>query len=108
MKPFIISCLKKKNVYAGRNHDHMEMTLTSLLIYGLATWRISSILVNEAGPWDVFVRLRALAGIGHDKNRQAVIIPDGFFASILSCIWCCSVWVGLGWMLAKNPSGMIT
>ena len=54
--------------------------------------------MNEAGPWDVFVRLRALAGIGHDKNRQAVIIPDGFFASILSCIWCCSVWVGLGWM----------
>jgi len=74
------------------------MTTTDVLIYGLATWRISSILVNEAGPWDVFVRLRALAGIGHDKNRQAVIIPDGFFASILSCIWCCSVWVGLGWM----------
>ena len=74
------------------------MTATEVLIYGLATWRISSILVHEAGPWDVFVRLRTLAGIGHDKNRQAVIIPDGFFASILSCIWCCSVWVGLGWM----------
>lgn len=74
------------------------MTLTALVIYGLAAWRVASMLVNEAGPGDMFFRLRALAGIGHDDNKIGVIIPDGFFPSILSCIWCCSVWVGFGWM----------
>lgn len=73
------------------------MELTSLLIFGLATWRISSLLVNEAGPGNVFLKLRNLFGFSHDKSKNKAIIPDGFFGELFSCIWCCSLWVGLGW-----------
>ena len=75
------------------------MALLTFIIYGIATWRLSSLLVNEAGPGDIFVHLREFAGIAHDDQKQKTIIPDGFFSGILSCVWCCSVWVGAFWML---------
>lgn len=74
------------------------MELIHFLIFCLATWRTSSLLVNEAGPWDVFLRLRKLMGIQHDQQKRITIIPDGFFASLFSCIWCISLWVGFGWI----------
>jgi hypothetical protein len=55
----------------------------TLLLYSLATWRISSLLVCEDGPADVFKRLRA------------AVCRSPFFSGLLSCVWCCSVWVGL-------------
>lgn len=75
------------------------MTLTALIIYGLATWRLTSMLVNESGPWDIFVHLRELCGITHDELKQKVIIPDGILPGIFSCVWCCSIWVGAFWMI---------
>lgn len=61
----------------------------------MAVWRISSLLVNENGPWNIFVRVREWAGIGHDYNGRAVTFPDRFFAQMLSCVWCTSVWVSI-------------
>lgn len=55
--------------------------------------------VHELGPGDLFFSLRARAGIVHDETRNIAIVPDGFFPGILSCVWCCSVWVGMFWML---------
>ena len=73
------------------------MTLTYFLIYSLATWRIASLLVQEDGPGNVFRRLREAAGIEHDDNGDVYLVPDTFFAGVLSCIWCCSIWVAAGW-----------
>lgn len=73
------------------------MRLVELLVYGLATWRISSLLVDEPGPFRIFVKLRNLTGIQHDMDDNVSIVPDTFFASLLSCVWCTSVWVGLFW-----------
>jgi len=70
-----------------------------VLIYGMATWRIASMFVSELGPGDLFLRLRALVGIVHDDAKQVAMIPDGFFPSLFSCVWCCSVWIGAFWML---------
>lgn len=61
-----------------------------IVVYGLATWRLSSLLVHERGPWDVFVRLRQRFGVGHDEFGVPSSWPDG---SILACIWCTSLWV---------------
>jgi hypothetical protein len=55
----------------------------TLLLYSLATWRISSLLCNEDGPADIFKRLRA------------AVCRSPFLSGLLSCVWCCSVWVGL-------------
>jgi hypothetical protein len=53
-----------------------------VLILGLATWRISHMLVWEDGPWDIF-----------EKYRNA-LEEEFFFDKLFSCVWCLSVWVG--------------
>lgn len=73
----------------------MNLPITHLIVYGMAVWRISSLLVRERGPFNVFVHLRAMAGIQHDDNGLPWIIPDRFFSQLLGCVWCSSVWVGI-------------
>lgn len=75
------------------------MDLTALFLLGLATWRLSYMLVHEDGPGLVFFRLRRRIGIGHDENRHAWMVPERFLPMLLSCIWCTSVWVSAGWVL---------
>lgn len=71
------------------------MEISHLIIYGLATWRISSIIVREDGPFHMFLRVRKMAGIIHDIDGNPIQSPDGFFSELLFCVWCSSVWVGL-------------
>lgn len=74
----------------------VPLSLINFLILSLAVWRISSLLVKEAGPWRVFVWLRERAGITHDADWNPWIIPDRFFAAqLLGCIWCTSLWAGV-------------
>lgn len=75
------------------------MELFSFLVYSLATWRISSLFVNEGGPGNMFLYIREWSGIEHDSDGNKTIIPDGFFPSLLSCIWCSSLWVALFWVV---------
>lgn len=73
------------------------ITWIELVIFGLATWRVSSLIVDEDGPFDIFLRIRKLAGIVHDENGKPLMIPERFFSKLLSCVWCASVWVGFFW-----------
>jgi len=75
------------------------MELTTLLVYVLATWRVASLFVHEAGPGDLFFYMRKFAGIEHDDDKQITIIPDNFLAGVLSCVWCSSLWVAAFWIL---------
>lgn len=68
-----------------------------LIILALATWRISSLFVYETGPWFLFERLRSRAGIYfhmHPKDGPIKITPDTFFAQLLDCLWCFSLYTG--------------
>lgn len=47
-------------------------------------------LVNEAGPFGIFVAVRQLAGIEHDSAGTPNVVPDN---NLLGCVWCLSVWV---------------
>jgi len=77
----------------------LNLHLPELIVLALATWRVSSLLVNEPGPFRIFIRLREWTGITHDEDDEVEMIPDGFFSDLLSCVWCTSVWVGIFWTL---------
>jgi hypothetical protein len=53
-----------------------------LIVGILAVWRLSHLLVSEAGPWDALDRMRRrLAG--------------SIFGGLVNCFYCLSVWVSL-------------
>lgn len=59
----------------------------------LATWRVSSLIAREEGPWEVLTRLRYLLGERYNERSQ----PYGttMISKLAGCIWCNSIWVGL-------------
>lgn len=69
------------------------MPIEHLVVYFIAIWRIANLFVSEAGPWNIFRRIREWAGIGHDNAGVPYMIPDGFMGQLFSCIWCFSIWV---------------
>ena len=69
----------------------MEIGVAELVVGAAAVWRISHLLHAEDGPWDVFTRLRKLAG------NSAV-------GRMLDCFYCVSVWVALPVVLAMSAT----
>jgi len=56
-----------------------------------AVWRITHLLNAEDGPWDVVVRLRRRAG-------------DGFWAGVLDCFQCLSLWIAVPFAMVLGTS----
>jgi uncharacterized protein DUF1360 len=52
--------------------------LLHLTILALATWRISSLLVNEDGPYQMLAEFRSR------------VIK---YTRLLECVWCVSLWI---------------
>lgn len=75
-------------------------TLTPLefAVLALATWRISSLFTNpnEDGPFRVFDWIRYAVGIRYDA-RGEIDEDINEVAKVFACIWCFSIYVGLGW-----------
>lgn len=69
--------------------------ILTLVLLILSTWRVSSLLVNEDGPGYVFDHVRRIA------VRLRI---DGAFA----CVWCMSVWVGVGLTVALTYIPTVT
>lgn len=63
------------------------------LLIALAVWRITSLLIHEAGPYNMFHRLRYLAGVRHNRENQSVATNE--LAKLFLCHWCMSWWVAL-------------
>jgi hypothetical protein len=61
----------------------------SLLLIILATWRLTSMLVEEHGPFAIFARLRQLKFLSNGGR------PDAD-KKVLDCIYCASVWAAAG------------
>jgi hypothetical protein len=58
------------------------MSFFGLVLGVLGVWRITHLLNAEDGPWDAIVRMRRAAG-------------DGFWADVLDCFYCLSLWVAM-------------
>ena len=80
------------------------MTLLELIVLGLATWRLASLLSHEDGPWHVFAWIRQAAGVRYDEMSEPYGVNQ--VAKGLLCLWCCSVWIGAAlavlWWLAPD------
>jgi hypothetical protein len=63
----------------------------AILLLVFATWRLTSLIVNEEGPFDIFVKLRTYIGI--ETNAYGVSGGNNMIAKALTCIWCTSLWV---------------
>jgi len=68
------------------------MTALGVLILALATWRLSSLLVYEDGPYAIFARFRHFAGIEYDEYSN--VVTKNVFAEMINCIHCSSCWIG--------------
>lgn len=73
------------------------MHITDFIILSLASWRISSLLVNEDGPYQLFSRLRHLAGVYHDEWNEAKSNYE--IGKLFTCLWCFSFYVGIVLMI---------
>lgn len=69
----------------------------AFILLALATWRVSSLLVHEDGPFEMFLRLRYAAGIRYDDLSQPYATT--FLGELLLCLWCASVWVGFAFAM---------
>lgn len=83
------------------------MSLFGLLAIILATWRLSHLFVHEAGPFNMFTKLRELFGIQHDVDGDIQMIPDKLLPQLFSCIPCISIWMAgiiyLIWWIEPIP-----
>jgi hypothetical protein len=75
------------------------MTSLIFLILALATWRVSSLLTQEPGPFHIFEKMRKQLGIVHDDSGRPIMIPGKFLPELFSCVWCLSIYVGFWWFL---------
>jgi hypothetical protein len=57
----------------------------------LCVWRVTHLFYGEDGPWGVMAKLRQRAG-------------DGFWASLLDCFYCLSLWMAapLAYLLGET------
>ncbi len=69
------------------------MDIITLLILTVATWRLSSLLVDETGPFDAFAELRYWIGVRLDRESQTYGTNE--IAKIFTCVWCMSIWIGI-------------
>lgn len=72
------------------------MNILEFIIALLATYRITSLLQREVGPWELCTRIRKLFGVVHDTLGHPHGYPDTLFGKLFECFWCLSVWVAAG------------
>lgn len=77
--------------------------MVELLRLGLATYRLTSLVVKEAGPFDMFVHFRSWAGvydIGSDGKPLTV------FGKMVECPYCFGLWMAI--LLTLLPENRYT
>lgn len=70
----------------------MDIHPVDFLVLSLATWRLTSLVVKEDGPWNILARLRHRVGVRYNENSTAFGL--NVVGAAFACTWCASVWVG--------------
>ncbi|MHA2118165.1 MAG: DUF1360 domain-containing protein [Candidatus Thorarchaeota archaeon] len=86
------------------------MTLIVLLSLSAATWRMSSLLVNEDGPRDMLAKFRYFIGVRYDELNFP--IGTNVVSRAFTCVWCLSVWVAIAftilWLINESLAFIIS
>ncbi len=69
----------------------ISVDTTGFIICSLAIWRITHLLSQEDGPFELVVKFRKLFG-------------QGFFGSLLDCFYCLSIWIAVPFALFISPN----
>jgi hypothetical protein len=59
-----------------------DVSIQGFFLCTLAVWRITHLMSQEDGPFDVVLRFRKLLG-------------QGFLGGLLDCFYCLSIWIAL-------------
>ena len=65
--------------------------MIDILLLTLATWRITSLLYAEDGPYVILARLRRRLGVYYTGDKRQA---DNELGKAFNCPACLSVWVG--------------
>ena len=76
--------------------------LTILILTILASWRLTNLLVNEPGPFNLSYRFRKLVGTA-ELNGELPPNKEPFLASLFGCVYCTSVWSGILLTVLASP-----
>ncbi len=68
------------------------MSLLSLVLMALATWRLMTLLVYEDGPWHLLTRFRGAFGVLHDDDGP-MGWPTSMPGSLFRCTSCMGLWI---------------
>jgi len=74
------------------------MTLAQVLVFGLATWRIASLLADEEGVFNFFEKIRQWIGIVYESDQVHRYGKNELAKNVL-CTWCNSLFIGGFWMI---------
>lgn len=74
------------------------MDIVTVILLGLATWRITSLLSDEDGPGLIFEKMRRKIGIDYDDNTGQRY-GKNVIAKQVMCVWCLSLYVGAVWVI---------
>lgn len=64
-----------------------------MLFIAVAVWRLSYMIVEEDGPYAVFINLRQWVGADDEGDHPNPHMQ--LLRGILECIYCASVWIGI-------------
>lgn len=78
------------------------MKLLTILIVGLASFRLTRLITSEYGPGDIFLNFRAWAGV-YDLGKDGR--PSTFFGKLVYCPMCLGMWISLALLLL--PKGKL-
>lgn len=74
------------------------MSIIEFVVLSLATWRLSSLLIEEEGPFEILEKLRHRLGVRWDETSTHVH-GQNELATTLTCLWCTSLWAALAWAI---------
>lgn len=85
------------------------MSLSDVVILGLATYRLTLLFTEESGPFDIFGKLRLFcfnrtvytSKFGDIHNKDAPIWE--FLTDLLLCRYCLSGWIALALLIPFEP-----